>query len=74
MKLREYMSTRQGEYSLAESTTTITVDKLDRRVGEQEVEEYLVGVDPVGRQKLHIYSVAPPVHIVTLVARRGSAR
>jgi hypothetical protein len=72
MKLREYMRTRKGEYSLAESTTTITVDELDRRVCDQEVEEYLVGMDPDGRQKLHIYSVAPSVHIVTRVAGRGS--
>jgi hypothetical protein len=73
MKLREYMRTRTGEYSLAESITTITVDDLDRRVGEQEVEEYLVGEDPVGRLKLHIYSVTPHIHIVTRVARQGSS-
>jgi hypothetical protein len=74
MKLREYMRTRTGEYSLAESTMSVTVDELDRRVSEQEVEEYLVGVDPRGRQKLHIYSVAPPVHIVTRVARQSPTR
>jgi hypothetical protein len=72
MKLREYMNTRTGDYSLAESTTSITADDFDRRVSEQEVEEYLVGLNPVGRQKLHIYSVASHVHIVTRVARRGS--
>lgn len=71
MKLREYMNTRTGEYSLAETTTMITVDELDRRVSEQEVEEYLVGEDPDGRQKLHVYSVPSHVHIVTRVARRA---
>lgn len=70
MKLREYMNTRTGEYSLAESTRAITVDDLDRRVGDTEVEEYLVGVDPVGRQKMHIYSTARHIHIVTRVARQ----
>ena len=69
MKLREYMKTRTGEYSLAETTTMITVDDLDRRVSEQEVEEYLVGEDPDGRQKLHLYAVPSCIHIVTRVAR-----
>lgn len=65
MKLREYMDTHPGDYSLAESTTAITVDELDLSVGELEVEEYMVGLHHAGREKLHIYSVAPIVHIVT---------
>ena len=70
MKLREYMKTRKGEYSLAETATTITVDDLDRRVSEQEVEEYLVGEAPDGRQKLHVYVIPSNIHIVTRVARQ----
>ena len=69
MKLREYMKTRTGEYSLAETATTITVEDLDRRVSEQEVEEYLVGEEPDGRQKLHVYAIPSHIHIVTRVAR-----
>lgn len=72
MKLREYMSTRPGDYSLAESHQRVSVDDLDRRVGEQEVEEYLVGVDPAGRQKLHVYTVDSGVHVITRVARKPS--
>jgi hypothetical protein len=70
MKLREYMKTRKGEYSLAETTTAITVDDLDRRVSEQEVEEYLVGEEPDGRQKLHVYAIPSHIHLVTRVAGR----
>jgi len=68
MTLREYMTSHAGEYSMAESTVVITEDDLYCPVGEQEVEEYLVGRDPAGHQKVHLYSVAPVVHLATLVA------
>ncbi len=68
MTLREYMTSHAGEYSMAESTVVITADALDGPVGDREVEEYLVGRDPAGHQKVHLYSVAPVVHLATLVA------
>ena len=67
MKLREYMTTRAGEYSLAESATTVALEDLDGYVADQEVEEYSVGIDARGREKLHIYMVAPHVHVLTRV-------
>lgn len=70
MKLREYMKTRAGEYSLAESTTSVALEDLDRSVADQEIEEYSVGIDARGREKMHIYMVAPHVHVLTRVAER----
>lgn len=52
---------------MAESTVVITADALDGPVGDREVEEYLVGRDRAGHQKLHLYSIAPAVHLATLV-------
>ncbi len=67
MTLREYMRSHAGEYSMAESTVVITAEALDGPVGDQEVEAYLVGRDRAGHQKLHLYSIAPAVHLATLV-------
>jgi hypothetical protein len=67
MKLKEYMGTHDGAYTIAESTQSITVEDLDVTLSDLEVEPYLLGDDGAGRRKIHLYSVDQPFHIVTHV-------
>jgi hypothetical protein len=65
VKLKEYMGTHEGEYSVAESTRPLTVKDLDRKLGDLEVEAYLLGTDGRGRRKFHLYTTDRPLHLVT---------
>lgn len=67
MKLKEYMGTHDGAYTIAESTRAITVEDLDVTLSDLEVEPYVLGDDVAGRRKIHLYSVDQPFHIVTHV-------
>jgi hypothetical protein len=69
MKLKEYMATHEGDYLLAETTRTITVEELDVTLGELEVEALLLGHDPTGRRRIHLYAADQPIHLVTYVER-----
>jgi hypothetical protein len=67
MKLKDYMERNEGEYLVAESTKTVTSEDLDGTLCELEVEAHLVGVDPGGRRRFHLYATEMPLHVVTHV-------
>ena len=69
MNLKEYMETHPGEYPIAETTRRLTVEHLDPRLGELEVEAHLLGEDPTGRRRIHLYATEQPVHLATYVER-----
>jgi hypothetical protein len=69
MKLKEYMRTHEGEYLVAETTRTITVEELDEALGNLEVEPHLHGADATGQRRVHLYGADMPIHVVTHIQR-----
>jgi hypothetical protein len=67
MKLKDYMAEHDGEYTVAETTERITEKDLSAPWREMDVEPYLVGKEPGGRCKTHLYSVGVHVHVVTFI-------
>ena len=67
MKLQEYMATHHGDYTLAETMHPITPQDLDPSWAEMEVEPHLVGIDAIGRRKIHLYGVDRRLHLATHV-------
>jgi hypothetical protein len=65
MKLKEYMETHEGEYLIAETTQTVTLQDLDDTLGDLEVEPHLHGDDAAGRRRIHLYAMDRPFHVVT---------
>jgi hypothetical protein len=66
MKLHEYMQSHPGEYCIAQSIQQIRrVEDLHPSWAEYDVDEYVVGVDGIGRTKTHLYAQHPCVHLLT---------
>ena len=67
MKLKEYMGTHEGAYTIAETNQAVSVENLDVRLRELEIEPYVLGEDVTGHRKIHLYRTDHPFHVVTLV-------
>jgi hypothetical protein len=72
--LREYMSSRPGEYLIAETRTRVEVEQLDPQLADLVVEEFVVRDDEWGRRTVHLHSATTHAHILTCVADPSTAR